>query len=486
MNAPSEATFTGQVQVGSITVQLQPKKMTITDGGGRKTYAVIGQIGVAPLQQFLLQGEGGRQLVAPIAWDIEKKRWFDPSPEGAVGDPADPLYWAGLAGTWNHMCADCHTTAYNKGYDVATARYQPASHAPDVGCAACHGPNNDADLSTAAAEVEVCAPCHSRREPLRAGWHPGEELLDYYLPTLLDNDAYTDVGGLKAGEEVFEYGSFLQSRMYAKGVRCSDCHDPHSADLRAEGNALCTRCHEAGTYDGVGHPKADVPNTTDCVTCHMPTMTYMGVDPRHDHYIRTPTSARAASSIVSFTAALAAGRRGDPSAVPALLQAVADADLGGFRRASALTLLARFPPAELTAVRAALMDPDPLVRQAAVTVAGAWGAPVEAALKDPVYAVRLAALKATLGQPVQDRAAQQAVYAEVQAAASANADLPSTWSNLAVFHWGMGDIAAARAALEQALRIDPAFSDARTNLAALLARSGDRAGAQRVLDGGKP
>jgi hypothetical protein len=42
--------------------------------------------------------------------------------------------------------------------------------------------------------------------------------------------------------EVYEYGSFLQSRMYHAGVTCSDCHEPHSAKLRASGNALCARC----------------------------------------------------------------------------------------------------------------------------------------------------------------------------------------------------------------------------------------------------
>ncbi len=70
---------------------------------------------------------------------------------------------------------------------------------------------------------------------------PGEPYLDGYLPALLEAGLYHADGQIDG--EVYEYGSFLQSRMYHTGVTCYDCHDPHTAKLRAEGNALCGQCH---------------------------------------------------------------------------------------------------------------------------------------------------------------------------------------------------------------------------------------------------
>src|SRR6185436_1035222 len=112
--------------------------------------------------------------------------------------------------------------------------------------------------------------------------------LDHVVPTLLDDPVFTVDGGLTS-EEAFEIGPFLQSRMHAKGVKGTDCHDPHSARLRADGNAVCERCHDAATFDTPAHHKHG-PETgvTACTTCHMPTRTYMGVDVRHDHHIRVP------------------------------------------------------------------------------------------------------------------------------------------------------------------------------------------------------
>ncbi len=90
-------------------------------------------------------------------------------------------------------------------------------------------------------------------------------------------------------DEVYNWGSFLQSKMYASGVTCSDCHDPHSGKLRAEGNALCAACHLPSKYDAAAHHHHKPGSAgAACVACHMPTTTYMVVDPRHDHSLRVP------------------------------------------------------------------------------------------------------------------------------------------------------------------------------------------------------
>ena len=116
---------------------------------------------------------------------------------------------------------------------------------------------------------------------------PANRLLDTHLPALLTEDLYFADGQIQ--DEVYEYGSFLQSRMYAAGVTCSDCHDPHSLKLRAEGSKVCAQCHLPAKFASVEHHHHR-PGTAgaDCVACHMPERTYMVVDPRRDHSMRIP------------------------------------------------------------------------------------------------------------------------------------------------------------------------------------------------------
>ena len=111
--------------------------------------------------------------------------------------------------------------------------------------------------------------------------------LDAYLPALLEPGLYHSDGQIDG--EVYEYGSFLQSRMHAASVTCSDCHDPHSLKLRAEGNALCAQCHLPERFDLSAHHNHEPGSAgAQCVNCHMPTKTYMVVDARRDHSIRVP------------------------------------------------------------------------------------------------------------------------------------------------------------------------------------------------------
>jgi predicted CXXCH cytochrome family protein len=111
--------------------------------------------------------------------------------------------------------------------------------------------------------------------------------MDHYLPRRLDEGMYFADGQIQ--DEVYVYGSFLQSRMYQAGVTCSDCHEPHDLSLKAPGNGVCLQCHRADRYDVTQHHHhAQDSEGASCAECHMPPRDYMVVDPRHDHSMRIP------------------------------------------------------------------------------------------------------------------------------------------------------------------------------------------------------
>jgi hypothetical protein len=135
--------------------------------------------------------------------------------------------------------------------------------------------------------VDTCAPCHSRRSQISEDPHQGMDFLQNYLPQLIEQGLYFPDGQIL--DEVYVYASFHQSLMYRKGVRCTDCHHPHTMKVYAKDNSLCIRCHQPDRYDTPAHHfhKPDDEGAS-CIKCHMPTRTYMGVDVRLDHSLRIP------------------------------------------------------------------------------------------------------------------------------------------------------------------------------------------------------
>jgi hypothetical protein len=231
-------------------------------------------------------------------------------------------------------------------------------------------------------------------------------------------------------DEVYVYGSFVQSKMYRAGVRCSDCHDPHSLELKAPGNAVCSGCHLPSAYDTPEHHHHVESSTgAQCVECHMPATTYMVVDPRRDHSMRIPSPQLTEElgvpnacngchvdepvswSIAAveqwydserevpphFAQALEAGRNGEPGAGDLLSELAADSAESGIVRATALGLPGRDVSFEtFEAIQASALDPDPMVRLGALSALEA--VPPDGRLqvafrmlRDPVRAVRIEA-----------------------------------------------------------------------------------------------
>ncbi|MDR1140435.1 MAG: tetratricopeptide repeat protein [Planctomycetaceae bacterium] len=444
------------------------KFMVETDIG---TFEVRFTLGNRPLQQYLVETENGRLQALPVAWDSVEKRWFHLYPKEQILK-GDPLHWTTSLQNWNRMCADCHTTNLQKNFDPKTKEYRTTFTELRVGCQSCHGscgnhvdtaekqgliagwkqgiPTEVFSLTNANGTqiVQSCVFCHARRRLLHEGPKPPETpAADWFIPESVDTPIYYPDGQLL--EEAFEYGSFLQSKMHDKGVSCTNCHDPHSLELKFQGNRLCTQCHSPSIYDTVKHhfhPNSNNPGT-QCVECHFPQSTYMVVDPRRDHSIRKPSPALTLTAGVPnactichrdrnkgetlewardhidrwyaekrktavgysdlwptddhYALAIAAGRRDDPEAVQKLLKVVRDKGNKEFRpviRAAAITLLSRIPTdqaaEEIFSVCAdGLNDADSWVRFAALGALAAQPDHVKLKhltplLNDPVRAVR--------------------------------------------------------------------------------------------------
>lgn len=550
------------------------KFMVRTDGpdGQLADFEIRHVFGLYPLQQYLVELPGGHVQALSIAWDARPEaeggqRWFHLYPKEQI-DHRDELHWTGRQQNWNYMCADCHSTNLQKNYDPANGTYATTWSEISVGCEACHGPGSAhvTLAETAAArgeslaasgltaqlderrgvawtidpatgnatrskprdserEIEVCAQCHSRRGQFSNGYRAGEALLEHYLPALLEEDLYHPDGQQR--DEVYNWGSFLSSRMYARGVTCSDCHEPHGGKLRAAANDTCAQCHAASKYASATHHfhAAGSPGSA-CVSCHMSTETYMVVDPRHDHSFRIPRpdlsvalgvpnacnqchtdrSARWAAAAIrthypepkpgfhGFAEAFATADRGDPAATIALTQVVANQDESAIARASALRRLARIPgETALTAAEAAFEDPSPLLRLAAVDAYDALPPLQRRALLpllgDPVRTVRMRAAQslAPLADDAFDAAdlqAFRAAAAEYMAAERFNADRPEHRTNLGGFLAERGDYASAEAEFRAALRLDERFAPAWANLADMFRAQGREAEAEATLRDG--
>ncbi len=524
--------------------------------------------GVEPLQQYLAPFPGGRLQSLTIAWDTAQEAWIHLYPDARTA-PDDPLHWTGRYQRWNLMCAECHSTDLRPNHDAATDTYRTTWAAIDVGCQACHGPGGEhvawaraagtaggparsaadrgliVDVAAGAdAELRSCAGCHARRQRLTAVGSPAEPFLDRFLPARLDAGLYHPDGQIQ--DEVYVWGSFVQSRMHAAGVRCSDCHDPHRLTLGAAGDAVCLQCHRPtpverfptlgpGRYDTPDH-HFHAPDSAGarCVNCHMPARTYMQVDPRRDHGFRIPrpdlsaalgvpnpciachddqpaawAAARAAEwwgdrpAEPHFAEAFAAARAGAPEAEDPLLAIAAADGRPAIVRATAVEALRAYGPAAMRAIERAVADPDPLVRAAA---AGGLArlpprrrvAALGPLLDDPLRAVRIEAARGLAGAPRSwltdaQRSAFDAARREFVAAQQAVADQPAAHLALGVLAADEDRPADAEAAYRRALRLDPFFLPARFNLATLLnqrSRNGEaetvlRDGIDRVPDDGE-
>jgi predicted CXXCH cytochrome family protein len=546
------------------------KFLVETDGpdGQLAVYEVKYTFGVDPLQQYLIEFPDGRIQALTIAWDSRPQdkggqRWFHIYPNEEIKHD-DILHWTKLNQNWNFMCAECHSTGVRKNYDAKADRFATSWAEISVGCEACHGQGSrhaawareqqswwpfgkrqdpskgllallderrgvtwPIDPQTGIGrrsvtpvslrkEVETCGLCHARRAGFHEDWVPGQWLSQTHVVEPLARNTYYPDGQIRDVEEPYNYAPFKQGKMFAAGVTCGDCHEPHSAKLRATGEGVCLQCHAPDKYAGVKHSHhGSAGSQPTCISCHMQTRTYMVVDPRHDHTFRVPRPdlsltlgtpnacndchrdkpAEWAATAVeqwfgpnregfqTFGTAFHAARTDQADAAALLGVIAADGNVPAVARASALTELApRVSPANIDAARRGLSDPDPMVRIGGLDMlanlppAQVWPL-VSPLLADPVRGVRiraaslLAAVPAAR-QPQADRARFDQAAAEFISAQRANAERPEARTTLANFLAQRGQAAEAEAEYKAALRLSPQYTIAAVNLADLYRQLG--------------
>jgi len=319
--------------------------VNIQDGTGEfKDYQIKYTFGYEPLQQYMVEFDDGRVQLIPFAWDSRLKeeggqRWFNLYDD--MNKEHQEYFWTNTGQSWNYMCADCHSTNLNKNFDVKSNTYNTTFSEINVACESCHGAASEhltwaetidksaeginnlkksksykdngftRDLSKSIKEwnaytestnhtltpkkVEhsqqllVCAQCHSRRTQISDKSHvDGNAFGERYLLDLVSSENYYPDGQIY--NEDFVYSSFLQSKMYQAGVVCTDCHNPHTAELKLPVETICLQCHQPDNYASTKHHKhLENSSGAQCVNCHMPDTVYMKVDARRDHGFHIPT-----------------------------------------------------------------------------------------------------------------------------------------------------------------------------------------------------
>jgi Flp pilus assembly protein TadD len=540
--------------------------------GSYADFEVKYTFGWTPLQQYLIEFPRGYYQVLPFCWDSQPEElggqhWFHIYDQERIS-PDDVLFWTGKQQNWNHVCAECHSTNLKKNFDNRNLTFHTTWTEIDVSCDACHGPSEnhlkwayrdekgkstkrftnmgyafsfpndsatwDFDMEKGIAyrskprnnhqEIELCARCHSRRLQIWEEYIHGEPLMQTHIPEVLTPRLYHVDGQIK--DEVYVYASILQSTMYQQGVTCTDCHDPHSMQIKAPANILCATCHLNEKYNNYSHHFHRIDSTGgSCKDCHMPENTYMVVDPRQDHSIRIPrpdlslkigtpnaciqchqdqTNEWAAAwfrkwygnkydTIGHFGEIFFSAQQRNPEALDGLIDILNDRDQPEIVRASAIVYMEFIQTRKsISRILSAVSDNSPLVRMTAMQVLGRISGEesLQASLKlmnDPIRAVRYEAVLAYTRTPYSEKAGilrkdQKNRLDEYIDMLMVNNDQAATHVNLGILYQGENKTDSAMRAYRDALRIDSNSVEAAVNIADLYRASNmDKKGEELLL-----
>lgn len=534
--ADFDTTFTSQ----GVTSRFYTKDDTYyvnTEGpdGAYYDYEIIYTFGITPLQQYIVEFPDGKFQCLRTAWDTEKKLWFDLYPDMKLVHD-EWIHWTKGGLNWNIMCSDCHSTLVKKNYNPAKDSYKTSFSIINVSCEACHGPGKDHVEVTESEEfkndpapdstkylgklfmgkytlpkqmVDDCARCHSLRTQYTEYYDHEGTYMDHYAPDLLRDGIYFSDGQILG--EVYVYASFIQSKMYGLNVKCNDCHNVHSLELKFQGNDLCLQCHENEKYNVKDHHFHEMnTDASECINCHMPGRIYMGNDFRRDHSFRVPRpdlsaqygvpntcnesgchddqSPQWAAKAVRdwygperakhFSDALTFGRTREPEAIPGLIELAIDKMQPAIARSTAIMYLGEtVDPEAYQAIVSLLDDTDPLVRYTSARTIDVLPPESKAQLLAPmlvdnVRTVRISALGSLVDVPKNlmsnlDKANYDNVFQEYWTGVQLRSDFPGGQMEIAQYYEKTGNPSLAEQAYVRAIEIDSYYNPARINLAGL-------------------
>lgn len=501
------------------------------EGGIYRDYKIKYVFGFTPLQQYIIELDKGRKHCLLAAYDTKAGKWFDLQPNLEIHHE-EWMHWTGGSMNWNNMCADCHSTFVRKNYDMQEETYNTVFTEIKLGCESCHGPGKAHNRyfesawrkwiskppvmrmtakNTPQELVDDCARCHARRGMLTEVYDYRGQFADTYYPNLIHYPTYEKDGQIR--DEDYEYGSFLQSKMYHTNISCRDCHDMHSYKLKKDGNQMCLTCHLPKYNEFEHHFHKKDTEASLCVNCHMVGKYYMGNDFRRDHSFRNPRpdqsvlygtpnactgchkdkSDQWAADFVRekygkkrpdhFSNRYLAGQSGQTDSLLAILKNRKDPDI---IRASAVQLYTQSGVSlDIDLLKTLLRDQNALVRREALhallSLDQELDKDMEIALDDPVRAVRILAARYFIHRNKKPRSekfdrAEKEYFTDLKV----NADFPAGNHQWALYYQAIGKPYESIRFYRKALQIDNYYNISRMNLALLEYQQGNVREAEKL------
>lgn len=309
-------------QVGNSTFMIELTGsggvMHQTDAAGKKTtYPVLHALGGKNVFFFLVPLEKGKLQVAPLAYHVHKKNWYDATASMvrhfSDGTPDSALDWTDRQLTFNTACHDCHISQLRKNYDPATDSYKTTWTEAGINCEVCHGPGEAHVVAAREAEAKgikdfdmklirfhkdldakqrdaTCGPCHAKMTPLTRDFTPGEQFFDHYDLVSYENpDFYPD--GRDLGENYTQTGWMANPCVKSGQLECIHCHTSSGRfRFKDDPNKSCMPCHKKRVDNILAHSHHTAEAGVTCVDCHMPKTAQAHMH-RSDHTFRPPSPA---------------------------------------------------------------------------------------------------------------------------------------------------------------------------------------------------
>lgn len=403
--------------------------------GGEKKYEIQHVMGGKNVFYFLTPMEKGRLQVLPLAYDVNRKQWYDTTASHlrhSLERRDEPLDWREWPLTFNTMCYNCHVSQLSSNYDLKSDTYHTVWAEPGINCETCHGPGaehikvfeklpkgkaaEDVKLIrwkpfTAEQKNDACSPCHAKMQPITSSFAPGDRFFDHFdLVTLEDPDFYPD--GRDLGEN-FTFTLWRMSPCVKSGkLDCIHCHTSSGRyRFKQEGTAnnACLPCHAERVRNAPAHTNHKAGSAGNrCISCHMP-MTEFAFMRRSDHSMIPPSPTATIllqspnacnlchkdrdaqwaddwvrkwhkrdyqAPILYRTGLIDAARKRDWSRLPEMLRYITARNRDEIVATSLIRLLRRCDKAEKgPAFLQALKDPSPLVRSAAAEALATFPSP---------------------------------------------------------------------------------------------------------------